>query len=113
MHVFIYTKIKENDKRFIYKTPDTLQKSRQFALRFIYKKPDTLRYNFFLKKIEIGVYIKKTWHFALHDFFIYKIQTLRKNQDNLHCVFIYKKPETLRYAIFCWIFKIGGGGGEV
>ena len=43
--------------------------------------------------------------------FLYtKIQTLRKKQENLHYVFIYKNPDTLYYAIFHGIFEIGGGG---
>ena len=29
-----------------------------------------------------------------------KFQTLFKKQDNLRCVFIHRKPGTLRYAIF-------------
>ena len=44
---------------FIYKNPDTSQKSRQFALYFIYKKPDTLRYAIFYENSEIGIYIQK------------------------------------------------------
>ena len=40
-----------------------------------------------------------------------KIQTLRKNQDNLRYIFIYKKPYTVHYANFHGIFEIGGGGG--
>ena len=36
-----------------------------------------------------------------------KIQTLCKNQDNLRYVFIHKKPDNLRYAIFNEIFEIG------
>ena len=44
--------------------------------------------------------------------FLYsKIQTLRKKQDNLRYVFIYKNPDTLCYTIFYRIFEIGGGGG--
>ena len=39
---------------FIYKTPDTSKKARQFALRFfIYKKPETLRYAIFLGSFKI------------------------------------------------------------
>ena len=46
---YIYTKSKKNCETFIYiyKKPDTLQKSRQFALRFIHKNLDTLRYAIF------------------------------------------------------------------
>ena len=40
--------------------------------------------------------------------FLYtKIQALCKNQDNIHYVFIYKKQDTLRYAIFHENFEVG------
>ena len=40
--------------------------------------------------------------------FLYtKIQTLRKNQDNLHYVFIYKKQDTVLYSNFHENFEIG------
>ena len=59
-------------------------------LAFIYKNYDTLRYVTFLYA---------------------KIQTLRKKQDNLRYIFIYKKPEYLRYAIFHGILKLAERGG--
>ena len=40
-----------------------------------------------------------------------KSQTLRKKQENLSYVFIYKNPDTFHYAISHGIFEIGGGGG--
>ena len=58
-------------------------------LAFIYKKHDTLCYGTFL-------YIKS--------------QTLRKMQDNLRYVFMFKNPNTLHYEIFHSIFEIGGVG---
>ena len=60
-------------------------------LTFIYKKDDILRYVKFLYT---------------------KIQTLRKKQDNLRYVFIYKNQDTFHYGIFRLIFEIGGGGGH-
>ena len=36
-----------------------------------------------------------------------KSQTLCKKQDNLRHVFIYKNPDTLRYAVFHEIFETG------
>ena len=60
-------------------------------LAFIHKKHDTLYYCTFLYK---------------------KIQTLRKKQDNLRYVFMFKNLDTLHYAIFHSIFEIGGGGGH-
>ena len=61
-------------------------------MAFKYKKHDTLRYVTFLYT---------------------KSDTLRKKQDNLRYVFIYKNPETLRYGIFYIIVGIGGGGGYI
>ena len=75
---------------FIYKKPDTSQKTRQFALRF---------------------YMPKTWHFALHNFswnvwnwriFIWKKKYFAlyfyiQKQCTLRYVFIYKNSDTLRY----------------
>ena len=60
-------------------------------LAFIYRKHDTLRYVTFLYT---------------------KIQTLRKEQDNLRYVFKYKNQDTLRYEVFHGIFEIGRGGGH-
>ena len=59
-------------------------------LAFIYKKHNTLRYVTFLHT---------------------KTLTLRKKQDNLRFIFIYKIPDTLSYAIFHGIIEIVGGGG--
>ena len=46
------------------------------------------------------MYLQKLLHFALRDVFMYKKPENSKNQDNLG------------YAIFCVIFKTGGGGGH-
>ena len=55
-------------------------------------------------------YIKKAWHFALRDVFIYKkTDTSKKARQFALRFFIYKKPDTLRYAIFHGIFEIVGG----
>ena len=46
----------------------------------------------------------------LRDAFIYKKYTLCKSLDNLCCVFIHKKPDTLRCG-FHGILKLVEGGG--
>ena len=53
-----------------------------------------LLYAIFHDFFEIGIYIQKAWHFELRDVLFTKSQTLRKKQDNLRYVFIYKKHET-------------------
>ena len=68
----------------IYKNQDNL------CSVFIYKMHDTLRYAIFHEIFEVGIYIQKSWKFALRDVFIYKILTLDKKQDNLRYIFIYK-----------------------
>ena len=47
--------------------------------------------------------------------FLYtKIHTLRKNQDKVRYIFMYKKADNLRCTIFHGILKlaVGGGGGH-
>ena len=58
------------------------------------------------------IYIQKARHFALRDVFIYKNPDASIKIETI-CVtsFIYKKPDTLRYAVFCGIFEIGERGG--
>ena len=56
---------------FIYKKPDTSQKSRQFALRFFYTKSLTLCFTqFFMKVLKLTeggrFYTQKIMHFTLH-----------------------------------------------
>ena len=60
------------DKRFyIKKIKKLCKKQDNFRYIFIYKKQDTLRYAIFVI-IEVGIYIQKSWQFALRDVFIYK-----------------------------------------
>ena len=86
--LYIYTTQNKLQNNFIYKNMDTLQKARQFTSRFVYKKPDTLRY-------AICHEIFRSWHLCTKSMTLFvtchfykQIQTLRKKQDNLHCVFI-------------------------
>ena len=105
---------KKNRNVFIYKKPDIFQKSRQFLLRFYIQKAIHLTLRDFHEIFEVGIYIKKAWHFALHEVFIYKKQdTSKKSKTICDTFFIYKNPALLRHAIFHWIFEICGGGGHL
>ena len=53
------------------------------------------------------LYIQKAKKNAKRLYMYTKIQTLCKNQDNFCYVFIHKKSDTLRYAIFHETFEIG------
>ena len=111
MHVFIYTKSNKFPNVFIYKTPDTSQKARQFLLRFYIQKARHFTFCNFHENFEVGIYIQKAWYFAVREVFIYKIQTLRKKQDNLRYV-LYTKIRTLCITQFSWIFlKLEEKGG--
>ena len=68
----IYKKGKKLRNVFISKTPDILQKERQFPLRFYSQKARNFTLRDFHENFEYGIYIQKTWHFALRDDFIYK-----------------------------------------
>ena len=93
------------------KNQDTLQKARQFPLRFYDQKARqfSLR-DFPWKRWSWHLYTKiitfcVTWRFYT------KRQTLRKKQDNLSYVFIYKYPNILCSAIFhrnFWNWRRGG-----
>ena len=43
-----------------------------FRYVFIYNKGCTLRYGVLHEISEVGIYIKKAWHFVLRDIFIFK-----------------------------------------
>ena len=59
------------------------------------------------------IYEQKVLHFALRDVFIYKNPNNSKKARQFALRFlIYKKHDTLRYAVFYGIFDIGGGGGH-
>ena len=59
MRNVLYTKIQKHRK-----------KQDNFRYVFIYKKQDTLRYAIFHEIFEVGIYIQKSRHFALHDILI-------------------------------------------
>ena len=97
----------------IYKKPDTLQKARQFALRFYWQKARhfTSR-NYLWSFWNRHLYIYKKHDTSRFVTFLYaKSQTLQKKQDKFCYFFIYKKPDTLRHAIFMECLGIGVGEG--
>ena len=100
-NVFIYTKSKILRK-----------KQDNFRYLFIYKNHDTLRYAFFCENFEVGIYIQKSWHFALPDIFIYKKRDTSQKSRQFALRFYIQNLDTLRYAISHWTFEIGGGGGN-
>ena len=87
-------------------------KSKKIYITFLFTKIQTLYVPWFFMKILKLAFIYKKHDTLQYVTFLYtKIHTLRKKQDNLRYVFIYKNLHTLRYAIFHWIFEIGGRGG--
>ena len=95
--IYIYKAIKlRNVYLYINQTLCKNQDNSQYV--FVYENTDTLRYAIFHEILEIGIYIQKPWHFALHDFFKYK------NRDS---------SQESRHAIFHGVLEIGRGGGGV
>ena len=110
---FIYTKSKKNSKRFIYKKQDTFQKARQFPLRFYIQKSRLLTLRDFHEIFEIAIYIYKKHDTLRYVTFLYtKSQTLRKKQDNLRYVFIYKIRHFCATRFFIEFLKFAEGGGH-
>ena len=57
--VIIYTKSKNDAKRFYTQKPNTFQKARQFPLRFYIQKAIQLTLQDFHEIFEVGIYIEK------------------------------------------------------
>ena len=89
------------------------EKRKTISVTFLYTKRRTIYFTlFFMKFLKLAFIYKKAWHFALRDVFIYKNpDTSQKAQQFALCFYI-QNPDTLRYAIFHWIFEICGGGGH-
>ena len=107
---YIYKKQKNCEMFiYIYKKPDILQKTRQFALRFCSQKAR----HFTLRSFSWMFWnCKKEWHFALRDVFIFKKLETSKKKDNLHYVFLYTKSLTFCVTRFFMEFlKLAEGGG--
>ena len=90
-----------------------LEKARKFASRFIYKKLNTLRH-------AICHEIIWSWHLCTKSMtllvtwrFYKKSQTLRKKQDNLSYVFIWKKNGHFALRNFHKNVEIGQGEGGI
>ena len=96
---------KDNAHVYIHK------KQKKLRNVFIYKKSYTWRYGIFMKFLKLAFIFKNHDTLCYVTFLFTKSLTLRKKQDNLRYVFIYKNPAVLLYAIFHWIFEISGGGG--
>ena len=108
---FIYTKSKQNCEPFLdTKSHSIFKKLDNFRYVFLYKKQYTWLYGIFM------IFLKLAFIYKKHDTLRYvkilyrRSKTLRKKQDNLQYVFIYKNPALLHYANFHWIFHICGGG---
>ena len=108
----------------LYKKQEILLNVFIYKIQTLFKKQDSSRYVLFKKSLTINItrFFMKILNLIIvykkHDNLRYvtclytRSQTLQKQQDNLCYVFIYKMPDTLRYAIFHWMFGIGGGGGH-
>ena len=100
-----YTKSKINCETFLYTKSQTIfKKLHNFRFVFISKKQYTLHYGIFHEIFEVGIYIQKSWHFALRDVFIYK------KLDNLRYVFISKIRHFCVTRYFIEFLKFAEGG---
>ena len=110
-HLYIF-KRRKNCQIFYITKSWHLAKSKTVSVNvFIYKKDHTFIFSIFDANFQFGIYIQKLWHFVLCDLFYTESMTLRKKQDNLRYVFIYKNQDNLRYAIFVEFLKLLEGGG--
>ena len=111
VHVFIYEKSKTNFETFLYTKSSTFGKKQEIFRYVLYTKSMTLYVTWFFMKIFKFAFIYKKNDTIRYMTFLYtKIETLRKKQDNLHYVFIFKNPDTLRHAIYIEFLKLAEGG---
>ena len=108
---YIYKKQK-NRNIFNTKSQTLCKQQDNFCYVFNIQKKDTLRYTMFHEIFEVCIYIQKAWHFVLCEVFIYKKLDTSQTARQFTLRFYKQNPDTLRYAIFHWIFEIGGGGGH-
>ena len=94
----IYTKSKKIAKHFIMQKARHFSKSQTISVTFYIKKRYTLSHVIFHEIFEVGIYIQKHETLRYVTFLYSKSQTLRKKQDNLRYVFIYKNPALLSYC---------------
>ena len=109
VHVYIYKKAKQIET-FLYTKSQTICKKKKNLLCFYVQKTRHFTLSDFHEIFEVGIYIQKARYFVLLDFKIKKSQTLRKKEDNLCFVFMFKNPDTLHYAIFIEFLKLAEGG---
>ena len=119
MRTNIYTKSKKNCETFYIKKFRNFSKSKTISITFLYtkiqtlfkkldnsryvfkyKKPYTWRYGIFMKFLKLAFIFKKHDTLRYVTFLYTKSKTLRKKQDNLLYVFIYKTPALLRYCLY-------------
>ena len=92
VQVYITTK-RNKPQKVLYTKIQTLGKNQDnFRYVFIYQKYDTLRYAIFHEKFEVGIYIQKSWHFALRDVFIHKKPDTSQNPRQFALHFYIKNP---------------------
>ena len=102
--LYIYKKEKIA-KRFYIEKARHLKKSKTISVPYLYTKSKTLHVTrFVMTFLKLAFIYKK--HDNLHyvTFLCTNSQTLRKKQDNLRFVFMYKNADTLLYVVFHWIF---------
>ena len=109
---FLYTQKAKICETFLYSKSQTLFKKLDNSRNvFIDKKRYTLRYGIFMKFLKFAFIFKKHDTLRYVTYLYTKRQTLRKKQDNLRYVFIYKNPALGVTRFFIEFFEICGGGG--
>ena len=111
VHVYIYTKIKNNCETFLYPKSQTHCKNPDnFCSVFIYNKQDTFRYAIFMKILKLAFLYKKHDTLRYVTFLYTKILTPRQKQDNLHYIFLCKNPDIKKTQFLIKCLKLAEGG---
>ena len=96
---------------YIYKKHDTL-KNQEISVTFLFTKSQTLYVKrFFMKFLKLAFIYTKIMTLCVTWIFIYKIQTLRRKQNDLRYGCFYTKILTLCNTRFSWNFWSWRGGG--
>ena len=108
MCTFLYIqKGKKMRNFFRYKKQDNLRYD------FIHKKHHTLRYAIFHENFEVGIFIQKTWHFALRDILIYKTPDNSKKSRQFALRFYTKIVTLCVTRFFIKVLKLAEEGGGI
>ena len=111
---FLYTKSKKNCETFLHtKSRILFKKQDSFRYVFIYKRHDNIRYAIFHENFEVGIYMKKAWHFAIREFFICKKPDTSKKVRQFALRFYIQKSRhfVLRgFSLDFWNWWRRGGG---